>query len=515
MVRAIVRPALAASLVMATALSCADDGTGAPATSASAVATSAAADAATTTGSSAAITVTTSESSAGTVTPSASSASTVTTTSPPPPPGPDLVEPSVIDSSKGVLATTLDAKVARLDVGGREVETLVYNDSYPAPTLRMRAGDDLRVKLINNSDGDTNLHTHGFHVSPVGSGDNVLHHLMPGGTWDLAIDTPDDLSPGFYWYHAHNHGDTESQVTGGLAGAIVVEGPLGAVTGVAGRSEHVLMIQASQFDEDGQMVPVADQTTNSVTRFVNGQLNPVIRMRPGEVQRWRIANIQANDFMELSLDDHQLHQIAADANPFDEVVAQDSIVMAPANRVEVLVEAGQPGTYVLRAGSFAGSAAAVLATLEVAGEPVKAEPLPTELLPFDDLRDDPVDATRTVTFSNHNKTGWAVIDGKAFDADRVDQTIQLGALEEWTIRNDSDDWHPFHIHVNDFQVVAIGDAPYDAHSLLDTVPLPPNSSVTFRIRFADFTGKAVYHCHILNHEDLGMMAVFEVVSAPG
>jgi FtsP/CotA-like multicopper oxidase with cupredoxin domain len=171
------------------------------------------------------------------------------------------------------LATTLDAKVARLDVGGREVETLVYNDSYPAPTLRVRAGDDMRVKLINNSDGDTNLHTHGFHVSPVGSGDNVLHHLMPGGTWDLAIDTPDDLSPGFYWYHAHNHGDAESQVTGGLAGAIVVEGPLDAVAGVAGRSEHVLVIQASQFDEDGQMVPVADQTT---------KLCHSIRQRPAQ-----------------------------------------------------------------------------------------------------------------------------------------------------------------------------------------------------------------------------------------
>ena len=316
--------------------------------------------------------------------------------------------------------------------------------SYTTTATRHRRcgcvpGTTSHVKLINNSDGDTNLHTHGFHVSPVGSGDNVLHHLMPGGTWDLAIDTPDDLSSGFYWYHTHNHGDAESQVTGGLAGAIVVEGPLDAVAGASPADPSTCwMIQASQFDEDGQIVPVADQTTNSVTRFVNGQLNPVIRMRPGEVQRWRIANIQANDFMELSLDGHRLHQIAADANPFDEVVAQDSIVMAPANRVEVLVEAGQPGTYVLRARSFAGSAAAVLATLEVAGEPVEAEPLPDRAAP---VRRPPRRCCRrdtgTFTFSNHNKTGWAVIDGKAFDADRVDQTIQLGALEEWTIRNDS------------------------------------------------------------------------------
>jgi len=447
---------------------------------------------------------------------SSTAASSTTTTAAPPPLGPDLVEPEVIESGDDdVLAVTLDAQVSGVEVGGRRVSTLVYNGQFPGPTLRMKAGDDLRVGLVNNSGGGTNLHTHGFHVSPSGFGDNVLHHLDPGGQWDVTIDTPDDMAAGLYWYHAHNHGDAEAQVTGGLAGAVIVVGPLDEVPGVAGLPERLLMIQASQFDEAGQMVPVADQTTESVTRYVNGELNPVIRMRPGEVQRWRIANIQANDFMELSLDDHQLLQIAADANPFDEVVAQDSIVMAPANRVEVLVEAGQPGTYTLRAGSFGGSAEAVLATLVVEGETIQAAPLPTTLLPFEDLRQATVDKTRTVTFSNHDQTGWAVIDGRPFDPGRVDQTIELGALEEWTIVNDSDFWHPFHIHTNDFQVVAIGGQPYDAHSYQDTVSLPPNSSVTFRIPFNEFPGKAVYHCHILNHEDLGMMAVFEVAPPQG
>ena len=447
--------------------------------------------------------------------PTTAGASTTSTTAPPPPPGADLVEPEVIASEGGVLATTLDAKVSQVEVGGKQVSTLVYNGQFPGPTLRVKAGDDLKVKLVNDSDGGTNLHTHGWHVSPVGFGDNVLHHLDPGATWDMDIPTPDDLAPGLYWYHAHQHGDTEPQVTGGLAGALIVEGALDELPGINGIPEHVLMIQASQFDASGQMVPVADQTTSSVTRFVNGQLNPVIRMHPGEVQRWRIANIQANDFMELALDGHKLNQIAADANPFDAVVAEDSVVMAPANRIEALIEAGQPGTYSLRANSFGGSASAVIATLVVEGDPVQAAPLPTTLLPFEDLRDETVDTTRSITFSNHNDTGWAVIDGKAFDPNRVDQTIELGALEEWTLHNDSDFWHPFHIHINDFQVVAIGDQPYDAHGWQDTVPLPPNSSVTFRIRFTEFTGKAVYHCHILNHEDLGMMAVFEVVPPAG
>ena len=303
-------------------------------------------------------------------------------------------------------------------------------------------------------------------------------------------------------------------MTGGLAGAIVVEGPLDEVPGIAGLPEHVLMIQASQFDADGQMVPVADQTTTSVTRFVNGQLNPVIRMRPGEVQRWRIANIQANDFMELSLDGHQLHQIAADANPFDEVVAQDSIVMAPANRVEVLVEAGQPGRTPCgrlvrrQRGGGAGDArrgrrarrgrAAADRAVAVRGPPRRC------------CRRDrgrSRSPTRTDRLGSHRR--------QAFDPDRVDQTIKLGALEEWTIRNDSDDLAPVpHPHQRlpgrrDRRGAVRGPQPA-GHGA------PPAQRLGDDSASASPTspGKSVYHCHILNHEDLGMMAVFEVVPPP-
>src|SRR5215203_2245921 len=96
--------------------------------------------------------------------PTTAGASTTSTTAPPPPPGADLVEPEVIASEGGVLATTLDAKVSPVEVGGKQVSTLVYNGQFPGPTLRVKAGDDLRVELVNGSDGGTNLHTHGFHV---------------------------------------------------------------------------------------------------------------------------------------------------------------------------------------------------------------------------------------------------------------------------------------------------------------------------------------------------------------
>jgi FtsP/CotA-like multicopper oxidase with cupredoxin domain len=104
-----------------------------------------------------------------------------------------------------------------------------------------------------------------------------------------------------------------------------------------------------------------------------------------------------------------------------------------------------------------------------------------------------------------------LIDSKGFDPNRVDQTVRLGSVEEWTIRNASDEVHPFHIHVNPFQVVAVNGQRQEAHGYLDTATVPRRGEITIRLRFADFPGKFVYHCHLLMHQDGGMMGVVEVV----
>ena len=130
--------------------------------------------------------------------------------------------------------------------------------------------------------------------------------------------------------------------------------------------------------------------------------------------------------------------------------------------------------------------------------------------PLIDLTSAHIDRQRVVTFNERNHAPYFAIDDKGFDPNRVDQTVQLGATEEWVVRNTSDEWHPFHIHINDFQVMAIDGKPQSPH-YKDTIPIPPRGEVVIRTRFLDFTGKFVYHCHILAHEDAGMMAVVEVV----
>jgi FtsP/CotA-like multicopper oxidase with cupredoxin domain len=156
--------------------------------------------------------------------------------------------------------------------------------------------------------------------------------------------------------------------------------------------------------------------------------------------------------------------------------------------------------------------------MTVAGAAQAPQPLPTRLLPFLDLRSVPIDHRRTVTLQslpldrNAPEIPMAtfMINSRQFAADRVDQTMRLNTTEEWVVRNASDNWHPFHIHVNPFQVVAVNGRAVAPRSYQDTVPVPPLGEVVLRTQFLDFTGRFVFHCHILQHEDGGMMSVVEV-----
>jgi len=430
--------------------------------------------------------------------------------------GEPLREVPVRASENGVLETTFTAGLGPATVAGQDVTAMVYEGEFPGPTLRLRAGDTLRLKLVNNLDDSTNIHTHGFHVSPKDNSDNIFVEVPAGTEFDYEFQLPDNHAPGTFWYHPHWHGNTAVQVNGGLAGVIIVEGAIDELDGIAGLTERTLVLSATQFNGDGEIIPFNNQTPTSVQRFVNGQLEPTIAIQPGETQRWRIANVSSDTFFLISLEGHALHEIANDGNPYDHVYAENQILLAPAERTEVLVQATtNPGSYALRTlqwgPDYQAQPDALLATMVVDGDPVETPPLPPKLLEFENLAGIPVDVTRVTAFQEPGPPLYLAIDGKHFDMNRVDQTVKLGALEEWVIRNESSHWHPFHIHVNDFQVIAFDGAPVRSRGYQDTVALPPDSEITIRLRFDDYDGKFVYHCHILSHEDFGMMAVVEVV----
>ncbi|MDQ6837967.1 MAG: multicopper oxidase domain-containing protein [Actinomycetota bacterium] len=156
----------------------------------------------------------------------------------------------------------------------------------------------------------------------------------------------------------------------------------------------------------------------------------------------------------------------------------------------------------------------MLATVKATGPSVASLEMPKSLGPRPDIPASEVVRRRTLVFSETADGNQFFINGEQYNPDRIDIHATLGDTEEWLIKNVSGEEHPFHIHINDFQVISVNGRPYDARSLQDTQVLPVHGEVVIRQRFTGFTGTWVYHCHILAHEDAGMMGLIEV-SAPG
>jgi FtsP/CotA-like multicopper oxidase with cupredoxin domain len=281
-------------------------------------------------------------------------------------------------------------------------------------------------------------------------------------------------------------------------------------------TEHVIALK--DFQVQGDAVKTKDLEIGAATnRTINGQLNPTIHIRPGEVQLWRLANISANIYYNVQLQGQQFQVIAHDANPVDRIWAADSLLLAAGARFDVLVRGGPAGSTQLQTLAYnTGSAGnqfpqVTLATVVSEGEPTRPVTLPTTFAPTEDLSRATVAAQRTIVFSETENPDRFYINGKQFDPNRVDIQSRLNTVEEWIIRNDSDEEHSFHLHVNDFQLMSINGQAHDGHGWQDTASVPARGQIVIRTHFADYTGKTVLHCHILNHEDGGMMAVLEIV----
>ena len=170
--------------------------------------------------------------------------------------GAALVQPQVLQSRRGVLEVTLEAKIQSITVAGQAGRNaIVYNGSFPGPTLLVDRGDRIKMKLINHLDEVTNIHTHGFHVSPEGNSDNVLLHVEPDETFDYQFDIPSNHPAGFYWYHPHAHEHGSQQMFGGMAGAVVFRDPPERSPVISGLRDRLLILQTTAFDANGDVLP--------------------------------------------------------------------------------------------------------------------------------------------------------------------------------------------------------------------------------------------------------------------
>jgi FtsP/CotA-like multicopper oxidase with cupredoxin domain len=437
--------------------------------------------------------------------------------------GGDLTMPEILASEGGLLQVHLEA-AAGVRLAGQDTSALGYNGTSPGPTLRLRPGDTLQVDLANRLAEPTNLHVHGLHVSPEGNGDNVFIEVAPGETFAYEYRLPDDHPTGTFWYHPHRHGLVADQLYGGLAGAIIV-----ASDDAEGQFDEnrVLVVSDITLDEDGRVVQPSFQQRmmgrEGRLLLVNGQVQPTLTGRSGARERWRVVNACSSRFLRLRLDGTEFLVLGFDGIHAREPRQQQEVVLAPGNRADLAVEVASEGRYrlltepydrggmgrMMRGGGMT-SERALLAVYDVAAESTSSTPLRWEAAEVEDLRDVAVDALRELVFDVGMGGGRGMrfmIDGREFDPDRVDTEVRMGAVEEWVLRNPSPMDHPFHLHVWSFEVLDAGDGPLQAPEWRDVINIPAGREVRIRVRFADFGGRTVYHCHILDHEDLGMMSV--------
>ncbi len=585
-------------------------------------------------------------------------------------------QPQVLRSSHGVLSLTLRAEVATNEIlGPAAAPTTVggaisaaskttvvgtitgptYDGKLTGPTLILDRGDTLKIKLVNDLPPNppvtrtgmyphepytTNFHSHGLEVSPQGNSDNVLRVMEPGTTNQVEIQIPSYHHAGTFWFHPHNHGSVTFQMMGGMAGMLIVRGGAGTVNEVpeVKAAKQIVMDFQVLHTTSANLVafvnPTATQLGSTTVKAAdgvwsayltsntyfttNGQINPTLHMRPGEVQRWRMLNAGSGETLLVALQSHELNVLMNDGinvQKLRTLAAGTPYVMGAGQRVDMMVQASQtPGTYLLQCLSPTTSASVspqgiapaprsshisgdfpmptypiTLATIVIDGKPENMA-LPTEDLPsptglptISQMVTAPLNAVRHIAFELCGENGfmtppsarlpscgwyankydsnyWGGIPFSSLnmfrDADDTgvpsnppnpneplinfqkeglfDDNVPLfddmimNNYEQWTVVNKSFSDHVFHIHQNPFLVTQINGIALPVPEWHDSIVVPaatfpgpmvpitnPNvtfGSITFLTHFDPITvGSFVTHCHVLQHEDIGMMQRVDIL----
>lgn len=448
-----------------------------------------------------------------------------------------------------LLEISLEASEKRINLGGKQAYLLSYNGQVPAPRLEVKAGDTIRIHLTNNLSQPTNLHYHGLHITPNGHADNAFLSIAPKERLTYEFTLPNDHPSGTFWYHPHHHEYVAEQLFGGLAGFLIVRGQLDEIPEIQTAKEEFLVLQDFAIDANGRLQKpnhmdlMMGREGSLVT--VNGQVNSSLSIAKGGLLRLRILNASPSRFYRLSLENHPFYLIATDGGAIAEPTELQELLLAPGERAEVLVRGErEPGQYRLlnlpynRGGMMMGSAMGnmnrmgmmgnnsmrtriqttpqVIATLSYNGS-VLPLPLPQKLLPVEVLPEPKT--LRRIEMSMDMGSGMGMgfafsFNGQVFEPKRIDTKVQLNTIEDWEITNldPSRMAHPFHLHVNPFQIIARNGQPEPYRAWKDTVLVRGGETVRIRIPFRDFSGKTVYHCHILDHEVLGMMGTVLISS---
>ncbi|NEO25985.1 MAG: multicopper oxidase family protein [Kamptonema sp. SIO4C4] len=452
--------------------------------------------------------------------------------------------PSSYQSQEGLLEVDLTASNSPLNLAGQPTSPFSYNQQIPGPRLEANPGDTIRIHFHNQLPQPTNLHYHGLHIPPTGTADNVFLSVPPQETFTYEFTLPENHPAGTFWYHPHRHGYVADQVFAGLAGLFIVRGELDQIPEIQAAQEAFCVLQDFQLTGNGFPHQAIMMGREGDTILINGQTNPTFSLPRQGLLRLRLLNASTSRFYRLSLDNHPFYLLATDGGALAKPQELTELLLTPGERAELLIHGNQdPRAYSLRnlpynrggmgmmgGGMMGGGMMSdrrrgrrgrrgqgntnntpqVLATLRYS-EAETALAVPQRLLAVETLPEP--QRVRQFELNHGMMRGQGMIfliNGQPYQGERIDTTVSLNTVEDWEITNTGVMDHPFHLHVNPFQVISRNGQPEPIRAWKDTVLIPRGETVRVRIPFRDFTGKTVYHCHILDHEDLGMMGNLEI-----
>lgn len=518
----------------------------------------------------------------------------------------------------------LEAKPKLIEVGGRQVELLTYNGSFPGPTLRMREGDMVQIEFTNSLSEETNLHFHGLHVPMIETNSETpFRRAAPGET--ITYEFPIlNASAGTHWYHPHAHGLVAPQLFSGLAGAIIIDGPLDKL--FADVPEQLLILKDFEFNAKGQVAEhsmmdwMLGREGGLLT--INGTELPQLELTEG-LMRLRLINAANARYFRLVLPGAELSVISTDGNYVARPYAVKELLLAPGERFDVLVEFKKVGLFNLMTLPYNRAPEDMMIESveegtgdinEVQGVPdnmksmehtnmndvsnvesttpsmnmdtasgdksthtmspmttdtktamtmpghtmnatttqpnnassnmesmpmmglmggmqmsdmktgvTQSTPLmqlnvmrsghfsmPSELAAIKVLSPEDASERRKIVLTENMMGMEFYINGQLFDMNRVDFSPKLDTVEHWELINETGMDHPMHLHVFPFQVYARNGVKENQLVLKDVVNVKAGETVDLLIKFSDYEGSTVFHCHIVEHEDLGMMSIVEV-----
>jgi len=500
--------------------------------------------------------------------------------------GEEFYEPKRLyaDNLSGELLVHLSVDAAKLEFGGVSFNVRTFNNIYPAPTIVIRRGERLRIVLDNKLESDanagqtlnalrkpntTNIHTHGLHVSPSDS-DNVFRTIEPKMKALFDYPIPKNHPQGTFFIHPHFHGSTSLQTAYAMAIALIVEENNGA-SKLQVDEDHVFLLGLVDVSSGSRTDVFAHSKTSGSDMkinkepktfdkdgfiVVNGKRNPSLKMKKPGVHRWRVINAIIDGVVVMKqIGECSMSTIAADGISFEDARREETIVIPPGSRRDLLVSCWGNGKFVseVETGSrikkylgnatkiASGDIARVFVEIPEEKEEFRkkhgklrkssGENVGYTVEKLKDLRSETPVVKQLIEYTqggpntpqvrrDGNLYSFLGFNGKAFDPLKSLVDVKMDQVVEWTIRNEFYmdgtvvfESHPFHLHTNHFQVVGLTSNETGSFSpdfqigdWRDTISVPAPGKVTIRWIARDFHGPSLMHCHILSHSDNAMIA---------